>query len=118
MIIFGIGLYKCLGTSRYRTQLKHELQIKIPTLKFQEMTRKFIFLLAFKMTVFFSALGLKFTFSVKAIHKLLVTFPTTLIFQVYPSLILTKLIPSGENVIFPCIYLDCFCYSVDEFVEL
>lgn len=50
MIKFEIGLYTCLGTSRYRTQLKHVLKIKEQILKFQEMTRKFTFLLAFKMT--------------------------------------------------------------------
>lgn len=50
MITFGTGLYKCLGTSRYRTQLKHVLKIKVASLKFQEMTEKFTFLLAFKMT--------------------------------------------------------------------
>lgn len=50
MITFGTGLYKCLGTFRYRTQLKHVLKIKVPILTFQEMTGKFTFLLAFKMT--------------------------------------------------------------------
>lgn len=34
----------------YRTQLKHVLKIKEQILKFPEMTRKFTFLLAFKMT--------------------------------------------------------------------
>lgn len=61
--------------------------------------------------VLFSVLSLKFTFSVKAVRKLLVTFPTNSIFQAYPYLILAKWIPSGENVLFRCTYLDCFCYS-------
>lgn len=48
MITFGTGQYKCLGTSRYRTQLKHILKIKVPILKFQEMKGKFTFLLGLK----------------------------------------------------------------------
>lgn len=66
--------------------------------------------------VFFSVLSLKFTFIVKAVRKLLVTFPTKLIFQVYPSLILTKLIPSGKNVVFRCTYLDFFAIVADELI--
>lgn len=67
--------------------------------------------------VFFSVLSLKFTFSVKAVRKLLVKFPTKFIFKVYPSLILTKLIPSGKNVLFRCTYLDCFLFVVaDELI--
>lgn len=50
MITFGTGLYTCLETSRYRTQLKHVLKIKEQIFKFQEMTRKFTVLLAFKIT--------------------------------------------------------------------
>lgn len=50
MITFGTGQYKCLGTSRYRTELKFELKIKVPILQFQEMTGKLKFLLAFKLT--------------------------------------------------------------------
>lgn len=67
-------------------------------------------------SVLFSVLSRKFTFSVKAVRKILLTFPAKLIFQVYPSLILKKWIPSGENVLFRCTYLDFFAIVADELI--
>lgn len=68
------------------------------------------------VAVFFTVLSLKFTFSVKAVRKLLVIFPTKLIFQVYPSFILTKWIRSGENILFRCTILIVFAIVADELI--
>lgn len=68
------------------------------------------------VAVFFTVLSLKFTFSVKAVRKLLVIFPKKLIFQVYPSFILTKWIRSGENILFRCTILIVFAIVADELI--